>query len=189
MDANELKKISIKGKQRTAKKEILIQKLEQKLQYRDKLIDEIKSKADKSKSTKLLKNILDARESGPQYICFCCCGLFFKHSVSKKGIADTQLHIKSFHLVHRHSSSFICRYCWGYIKRGTIPNKVYDDNLKYVDLPDCLKELTSLEARICSPIINFMKIVELKPKSSFSRQCRAYSCGNYQHAFYFASKI
>lgn len=172
MDSSDMIQYTINRNPLTKKNARQIQKIKRKLEYRNEIIHSIRHspQSRNSRHSNILDVILKSRESGPEYVCFCCCGLFFEHSVLEKCTDHTKYYIEAFQYVHRHDSQYVCRYCWDFIKKGIIPKRVYDQNLQYAILPDCFNGMTNLEARMCSPIINFMKIIDLKPKSSFSQK-------------------
>lgn len=67
--------------------------------------------------------------------------------------------------IFNHDSEVVCKTCAEYIKQSKIPILVADENLRFREIPECLKRLSPLEQIMCSPYIGFKKIIELLPYS------------------------
>ncbi|XP_031637004.1 uncharacterized protein LOC116349612 [Contarinia nasturtii] len=111
---------------------------------------------------KNIDNFIAERGDTPMYICICCERLFFYHSV----VRATQEEIDELAPDNsRFSTLYICKTCRQQWRKDAtkLPTLAVKNGLQFPDLPNCLKNLTPLEARFVSPYINFMQIRDLTP--------------------------
>ena len=129
------------------------------------------------------KKLFDSYLSfGPEFVCTCCCGLFYKHSVSmvpkkekliEQWKSDKQKksipHNVKIGLIEKvcrgvksvRDTEWICSTCYKHLKNCTLPELAFENGLQFPEIPIPLKGLTQLEERCISPRIPFMQIREL----------------------------
>jgi len=130
--------------------------------------------------TKLEKFKCKAKE-GPTCICVCCGSLWFKSSVQSISMTNMQVQHdqdfieKIFHV--KCNDSYICRTCHSYTQRGKVPRLALSNGLDFPNVPDVLKDHTTLEERLvalrlpisCQSTIFYMlkgSLSSLKTKNS-----------------------
>ncbi|XP_055687292.1 uncharacterized protein LOC129792356 [Lutzomyia longipalpis] len=116
----------------------------------------------KDKSKTILEFFNVTRKKVPNYVCASCEGLFFKHSVQLLKIEKCKYHDKNYLDEISKISDYCCTTCYNSLNRNKLPTLATKNGLKFPDIPECLLELNELEERMCSPIIPFMTIRELK---------------------------
>lgn len=131
--------------------------------YRNQLQEQLKSSSSiirqKIDSIKLF---ISERSETPKYICLCCEGLFFHNSVvltteqEREDLAPNQSMFTTNH---------ICTTCRKQYKSNRLPTLAVKNGLEYPVLPECLKESTEAEQRLCAPMVPFMNVTELTPYS------------------------
>ena len=60
-------------------------------------------------------------------------------------------------------SNYICKNCKKHILKGNVPKLAANENFKFPDVPDFIKNLLPIEERMVSPYIPFMQIRALLP--------------------------
>uniref|UniRef100_A0A8D8UR91 ATP-dependent DNA helicase n=1 Tax=Cacopsylla melanoneura TaxID=428564 RepID=A0A8D8UR91_9HEMI len=146
------------------------------LRYRHNFYNKInseKNSADSQCAKNKLK-FIESRNETPEFICCCCENLFFKHSVTllnleaireKLGICEEEF-LEFRAKIYNVQSEYLCNTCKNYImKQGKVPKLATSNGLKFVEIPECIKTLSPLESRLCSPFLPFMCI---KPMKAFS---------------------
>lgn len=119
---------------------------------------------DKNGSGKL--EFLKIRSNMPEHVCCCCEGLFFQHSVSKLNTDLIKIEkgkLEEFtEKMYNYPSEYASSTCKSNIVKGKIPKLATSNEIKFVDVPDCIRNLLPLEDRLCSPYIPFMQVRLLK---------------------------
>ena len=103
-------------------------------------------------------------KEGPTYICCSCQLLLYRHNVKKfvndhysaALLADCTNNIDSFDHMR-----YICNSCHNSLCKGYIPPLSVGNLLQLTEIPDVLKNLSSLEVTLISKRIPFMKILGL----------------------------
>ncbi|XP_055685660.1 uncharacterized protein LOC129791526 [Lutzomyia longipalpis] len=116
----------------------------------------------KDKSKTILEFFNVTRKKVPNYVCASCEGLFFKHSVQLLNIEKCKYHDKNYLEEISKISDYCCTTCYNSLNKNKLPTLATKNGLKFPEIPECLLELNELEERMCSPIIPFMTIRELK---------------------------
>ncbi|MDY6842421.1 MAG: DUF6570 domain-containing protein, partial [Pseudomonadota bacterium] len=107
---------------------------------------------------------------GPSFVCTCCNGMFYKHSVSlapsavrleQKGIKRALIErcllgTKSFQ-----DAEWICSTCLRNLSNNVLPDLAVTNGLRFPAVPPPLQGLTTLEERCIAPRIPFMQLREL----------------------------
>jgi len=116
-------------------------------------------------------------KKGPTQICISCGGTWFQIQVRglNRDVMSAKFSrfdlAKAFYLAEKFpsdSNSYLfCFSCRRSISSGKIPNLSPSEGFDFPVVPDCLKNLTSLEKRFNSPRIPFMRIISL----GYERQC------------------
>lgn len=110
-------------------------------------------------------------EEGPDYVCICCGGLFFKRTVTKitekfsneiKSKNQT-LYNKVFVLSNKvsHGFQWFCATCFRYIIENECPRLCLNNNLHFPPIVPEIKVLNELEERLVSPRIPYLRIKPL----------------------------
>lgn len=111
-----------------------------------------------------------AVKEGPDYVCTCCHRLMyhktvveFKPSKYSKLSEDVLNRVFSPELVRTsaHQKVWVCKTCDYTLKRGKMPAQAKANNLVLDDVPAELSDLNSMEVRLLSLRIPFMKMVAL----------------------------
>jgi len=107
-------------------------------------------------------------KDGPYHRCYSCDRLFFKTQVSvttreklqeKRGCSDEYINGLILPEIIDDADYTFCSTCMTHIRKQTYPKlNVNQSNLKFPDIPDCLKKLTPLAERCVAARIPFMKI-------------------------------
>jgi len=122
------------------------------LKYRKQVQEE-------SLETKLEKFRSKLKE-GPTCICVCCGSLWFRSSVQSTSPASMQTKHdngfidKIFHV--KCSDTWICRTCYSYTQKGKVPRLALWNGLDFPEIPDILKDLTTLEERLVALRLPFL---------------------------------
>ena len=97
-------------------------------------------------------------------VCHCCEKFLFSDQVytTTSFTKDIGLQLPSENLT-------LCSSCCAQIGKGTVPSTSITNNLKTVDVPDCLKELTIVEKRLISQLQSFMTLLVL-PGGQFAEK-------------------
>ncbi|KAI8116853.1 ATP-dependent DNA helicase PIF1 [Lucilia cuprina] len=116
----------------------------------------------------------DTIKQGPTIICTCCGGLWFPHQVEE--LSRDRIHVSNdfitdvFCLSERfpteNNKYNFCKTCCRSIKNKRRPNIRLSNGLDYPEIPECLKDLTSIEERLVTARLPFMIIIAL----GFERQ-------------------
>lgn len=99
----------------------------------------------------------------PDCVCQCCEGLFFKESVY--AVKALELKKWSEYNISNYNSVWICGTCRTHANQNRVPILSTKNGFQFPEIPDVLKDLSPLEERMVSPIINFMQIRPLMPHS------------------------
>ena len=107
-------------------------------------------------------------KDGPFHRCFSCDRLFFKTQVmvtsreklqEKRGCTDEYLTKLILPELIDDAEYTFCSTCIAHIRKQTYPKlNINESNLRFPDIPDCLKKLTPLAERCVAARIPFMKI-------------------------------
>lgn len=117
-----------------------------------------------------IKNICDKLAEGPVYICTICYKLLYKKSVKKFHLEKYRslprvLHEKVFegNLIHKsvNDDVWICCTCDSNLRARKLPVQAKANGLELDEIPEALRELNSLEARLISQRIPFLKLLIL----------------------------
>jgi len=102
------------------------------------------------------------------YVCVSCHRLMYRLTVvnyNPESYPERSLtiikQISKYRMQSAHQKEWICRTCHLSVKRGKMPIQCKANNLELMTLPEDLKDLNSLEVRLISKRIPFMKIVGL----------------------------
>lgn len=130
------------------------------LQYRNQYIHilrdmETTGTAVQKRETECCLQFISERPETPKYVCICCVGIFFHFSVLKANEEEIQ-HLTSY------DSVYICQTCHDQFRKKNFLTISVRNDLEFPKDPECIKELTSLEERLVSPIVPFMQIPELQ---------------------------
>jgi len=118
-----------------------------------------------------LEKFREKSKEGPTCICTCCGSLWFRnsvHSVSKANLENN--HSSGFLEKIFHVSTgkgWICRTCYIYVQKGQVPRLALSNGLDFPQIPDVLKNLTTLEERLVALRLPFLQIRSL----GVDRQC------------------
>ncbi|XP_026475405.1 uncharacterized protein LOC113380264 [Ctenocephalides felis] len=150
------------------------------LNFKNKISSGLQQESKRSTLAKLKLKFIKFREETPSHICCCCEGLFFKHSISKfredtvvkkiqelnaqNSLINDAIDVGEFmSRIVNFNSGWICSTCGLHAYRGEIYKLATSNGLKFEKVPEYLEQLTDLEERMVSPVINFMQIRSLKP--------------------------
>lgn len=115
------------------------------------------------KSAKLYQSVLTKLRQVPE-TCTCCVRKLYycikKLTDNKRVIISNQNMDK--HAYYFKESEFLCDQCWDSLRKGDIPKRAAIKNLSFIGIPDCLKRLSPLGARLVSPWLPFLQIVPLQ---------------------------
>jgi len=161
---SKLRKQMAERKAKARKSEIFKKReSESRMKYRSQIKEE-------KLEIKLQRFITKAKE-GPTCICVCCGSLWFRSSVQKISPAIMQAkHDQNFldRIFHvKCSDSVICRTCYSYAQKGKVPRLALSNGLNFPEIPDVLKDLTTLEERLVALRLPFLQIRNL----GVDRQC------------------
>ncbi|XP_065356189.1 uncharacterized protein LOC135950582 [Calliphora vicina] len=110
-------------------------------------------------------------KNGPTEVCVCCGGLWFPNQIKKLCRNNFEHLHHAFFLADIFPSDEniykFCSTCCKIVKGGKIPTICLINGLHFPEIPNELKDLTSLEERFVAPRIPFMRIVSL----GYNRQC------------------
>ncbi len=114
----------------------------------------------------LIEKYFQNVKQGPNYICYSCGGLWFKHSVRRITVNLIQKPIfqklSLLNLPHENDKvKFLCNTCYNSIRINKIPTLCLINGLTLPEIPEVLKNLTKMEERLISPRIPFLQIKEL----------------------------
>ena len=98
-----------------------------------------------------------AIEEGPTHVCCCCNNLWFKHSVTRT-TKSVLVSLNSKCSAMKEDSGEICNTCKSKLQSGDIPAHSSFNGVKFVNIPEELRLLSSLEETLVSPRIPFMTI-------------------------------
>lgn len=122
--------------------------------FREQFADKVRIENNDAK-----KDFLDSRLLRPEFICCCCAGLFFRHSVIKfeeYKYSNSEVLEKIKNYVE---TIYICRTCDTNSRKSKIPMLALSNGLEFPEVPECIKILSPLiEERMIAPYINFMQI-------------------------------
>lgn len=161
--ASDIYRRSLKKAALTAKstKKIVKKSLNEILKQREKFRRNLYAKAQLNQpEARNIIRFLEDRYETPKYICVCCEGLFFYHSV--KTATDEEI-TELAPPRSKFSTVYICTTCRQQFKKGKLPTLAVKIGLEFPDLPKCITDLTPLEERLVSPYINFMQLRDLTP--------------------------
>lgn len=128
-------------------------------------LSELRTESKRSQEkAKNIKVFLYERAETPKYICVCCEGLFFYYSVR---IATREEIEKLAPEQSKFTTLKICSTCHNQFRKNpnSLPTLAVKNGLEFPNVPNCVRNLSSLEERIVSPIINFMQLKDLTPFS------------------------
>jgi hypothetical protein len=109
-----------------------------------------------------LKEFELRKREGPTSICACCGGLWFKSSI-RAVIAnefENELTRKVFFLKIDDAPK-LCETCFRDYRRNQVPRLALANGIDFPELPSVLKDLTTLEERLCALRLPFMQIRSL----------------------------
>jgi hypothetical protein len=104
----------------------------------------------------------------PNYICTCCRRLLYRRSMNK--VSDLNTEVTHMCITGKKSVNdieWICSTCLSYVKKDKIPPQANCNLMEVFPQPEVLKKLTTLERRLVSRRIPFMKLLAL-PKGKQS---------------------
>lgn len=109
-----------------------------------------------------MRCFLSERSETPKYIYVCCEGLFFHYTVKVATRNELEQLAPNSSMF---TTKYICSTCRKEWKANPnkLPTRALKNRLEFPVIPDCLKNLTSLEERFISPFVNFMQIRDLTP--------------------------
>jgi len=118
-----------------------------------------------------LQKFKSKAKEGPTCICVCCGSLWFRSSVLTMSLNkildkhDQSFVDKIFNVSN--SENWVCRTCHVYIQKGQVPRLALSNGLDFPEIPDVLKDLTTLEERLVALRLPFLQIRTL----GVDRQC------------------
>ena len=156
IEADRLRKQSVR--QRTTRHE------KQTLQVNDN----IRKKQARHPSTidKIVSTFLIHKNEAPVYVCTSCHRQMYRQSVFSFRQSSYKASINFLEKCTTKYTSFaglewICKTCNNYLKKEKVPPQCVSNKLEVADVPDELKDLTELEARLLAQRYPFMKILAL----------------------------
>jgi len=118
-----------------------------------------------------LEKFKQRSKEGPTCICTCCGSLWFRSSVHSVSTTNFEKkHSQEFLKKILYLSSgevWICRTCYIYVQKGEVPRLALSNGLNFPNIPDVLKNLTTLEERLVALRLPFLQIRSL----GVDRQC------------------
>jgi len=141
-------------------------------QETDTLRRRVSRKTPQTLEVQINKFLNDIKE-GPTWTCSSCGGLWFRSSVTKvnfeelkeKGCPDNFL--KQVLTAPMGTVHWLCSTCKKSIVISKVPRLNLSNGLRFPVIPDCLKDLTTLEERLCAMRLPFLQIRSL----GVDRQC------------------
>jgi hypothetical protein len=102
------------------------------------------------------------KKEGPTSVCICCGGLWFQSSTRlvTSSLHDSELDEKVFFLKNEFESR-LCETCYRDYRKGSVPRLALSNGIGFPEIPPILKDLTTLEERMCALRIPFMQIRSL----------------------------
>ena len=130
--------------------------------------DNIRKKQARHPSTieKIVSTFLIHKNEAPVYVCTSCHRQMYRQSVFSFRQSSYKASINFLEKCTTKYTSFaglewICKTCNNYLKKEKVPPQCVSNKLEVADVPDELKDLTELEARLLAQQSPFMKILAL----------------------------
>ncbi|XP_057335407.1 uncharacterized protein LOC130674157 [Microplitis mediator] len=116
-----------------------------------------------NKTAQLYKKVITKQHQTPT-ICTCCMRKLYDGITKLTNYKRTLITEKAMdkHSYYFKESEFLCDYCWNYLRRSNISKIAATKNFYFIEIPDYLKRLSPLGARLVSPWLPFMQIVPLQ---------------------------
>jgi hypothetical protein len=110
-----------------------------------------------------LKEFEAIKKEGPTSVCSCCGGLWFRTSTRAvtANQCDKDLAKKIFYLMSEDTSYKLCETCFRDYRRNQVPRLALANGIDFPEVPSVLKDLTTLEERLCALRLPFMQIRSL----------------------------
>uniref|UniRef100_A0ABD2W1Y8 ATP-dependent DNA helicase n=1 Tax=Trichogramma kaykai TaxID=54128 RepID=A0ABD2W1Y8_9HYME len=148
-------------------------RLDELFAYRENYFNTIRHNITTKKNlhlSKLILQYLNNRKEGPDINCVCCNNIFFRKSLvnfnednyikSSNSIESNRIFINT---IRTNDSKFICNTCHKHCLKYKIPKMTETENLKFPNVPDYVRNLSSVEERMVAPYVPFMQIKALQP--------------------------
>ena len=119
------------------------------------------AKRNESNMDVVMKNFHSQVKVGPVCVCTVCHRLMYREGVVKVKVSRYKKSSSEFHIKSFNKQGWICKTCDLALMRGKMPIQAKANGLSLDKVPQALSDLNSLELRLISMRIPFMKMIAL----------------------------